>query len=173
MKSPDTFSVDEFVSYFHVAVERETNKKYNPNPHTIATWTRIIKRLLNDKVNVWLLALGLDTIALRWKQLSGNSPWETLSTYNLLRFFYDFKPKVPIFFWRSIWMSRFAQTDQQVEYYKEWLLQYLCAVEFRGDVGSQELKTTAHKHLQWAEDVIRSNENREATFKFHWMWEKI
>lgn len=172
MKYPEQMSANDFTRYTFGAVLRETGEKWQPKPYIVATWGRQFKSLLASEVPSYLIALGLDILALDWEYSVSLSPWEALSTGYLLKPFRDGGGGV--WFWRAVWFSRFAKTESEVNFYNHWLTASRQGTETpTGTAGKGEYIKDVREKLQRAEVKIK-RQRRQPVFKLHWLenWSK-
>ena len=165
MKSPN--EVSNWMQYMFAAVRRETGHKWNQPQYQIGIWTKQLKRLSADGVNPYLLALGIDLLALRWGYVKSENIWEVTTPGYLLKPFRDVG--FPIWFWKGIWWSRFATTKPEQKYYRHWIRQAQNALTQGISLSAMH---EAKMKLRDAESKLREREN-SATFKVHWLenWE--
>ena len=172
MRTPNQFTVKEWQAYLFDAVRRETGAAWGPRPHTIASWTKVLKNLLADGVDCVMLALALDVLALDWSSHTTSSPWELLAPGSL---FFEFRRRPrPRAFWRAAWFSRFASTDEEVQFYRYWFVQYDVALSMtRGEDGRAGLLRRSKSALARAEAVLARRGNPRPAFRMHWLRERM
>jgi len=171
MKTPPQFSVKDWQSYVFNAVKRETGKPWGVKPHVIAAWTRKLKDLLCDEVNPYMLALGIDVLALNWDSWRMTSPWEVLAPGSLFLPFRRYHR--PMSFWRAVWVSRYAQTKHELLYYNYHMTQLEVAFELpEGEQGRAELAKKSRQALATAEEIIVKRGD-SPTFKIHWLADRM
>ena len=168
--------IGDWQRYLFDAIRRETgNSGWKPKSTMVATWTRVIKGLVIDKeytpIDPYVLALGLDKIALHWDEHVAISPWRVLAAGSL---YYDFSGR-PTAFWHAVWFSRYAFTPQEVQYYRYHLTQWEAAhIDAKGEPGRLPWLRKSRRALSHAEEVIRKRSvNPRATFKLHWLRQRF
>lgn len=159
--SPDKLDHNGFMAYLRDAVNREQGDAWDPPSYIWATWTKQIKRLLEQDVPKYLIALGLDLLSLDWDTVSQEHPWQAINPDRLLTPFRD--ANLPLWFWSSVWWSRFADEGQEVTYYQYWLLEAAYAHHqqaIRAEVVGREALKRANETM-----MTRS----KPTFDLHWL----
>jgi hypothetical protein len=135
----------------------------------MASWTKVIKDLLKNEVDCFMLALGLDLLALSWDPW--RSPWELLSTGYLFRPFRQLGRSRS--FWKAIWFSRYAETEHEVQYYRYHLTQYDAALSLpQGEPGRQTLIKSSKRALAEAERTLVTRDV-SPTFEIHWLRDRL
>lgn len=169
MKTPDTFKIRDWQHYVFAAVRRETGKQWQPKSHTMASWTKCLKDLLKNEVDCFMLALGLDLLALSWDPW--RSPWEQLATGSLFR---PFRLQArSLSFWKAVWFSRYASGEHEVQYYRYHLTQYDAALSLpQGEPGRQTALRSSKKALAEAERTLVIRNNQPA-FEIHWLRDRM
>jgi len=172
LRTPEEFDGTEWFRYFTDAVSRETGEAWSPPGFEVNVWLKLLKRLRDDGAGGFQLALAIDLIAMRWNYLEKRSPWELITPGRL---FYPFRNlSRPVSFWRGVWFSRYAETDEEIRYFDHWLAQLEAAVQAdpgtRGKSGHWQV---AEQKLTAAEGKILDR-NQAPSFEFNWLkqWTK-
>ena len=152
-----------WMKYMFDAVRRETGHKWNQPQYQIGIWTKQLKKLSGEGVNPYLLALGIDLLALRWGRVKQENIWEVTTPGSLLKSFRDIG--FPIWFWKGVWWSRFADTRHEQKYYKHWLR---CAQDAPTRGTSLSAIRESKLKLRAAENKLRDRDARDS-FKVHWV----
>ena len=171
MKTPPQFTIKDWQHYVFNSVKRETGKPWDVKGHVIAAWTKKIKSLLFEDANPYMLALGIDVLALNWDSWRMTSPWEVLAPGSLFLPFRRY-PR-PMSFWRAVWFSRYAQTKHEVLYYVYHMLQLEAAFGIpEGEPGRAELAKSSRQALTTAEKIVVKRDDAP-TFKVHWLLDRM
>ena len=167
MKTPDELTRAELMTYLRDAIKREHGVEWKPKSYIWATWAKQLAYLIDHEVPPYLVALGLDLIALDWPRVAEESPWEILSPGSLLKPFRGVG--WPVWLWRAVWWSRQAHSPDEVRYYQYWLIQAGLAC----DGTTLEAVTEARAALEVAEQRLRRRGARRQ-FRLHWLrdWRK-
>lgn len=168
LNTPDKFRTNDWTKYTFGAVHRETGEKWKPKGYVVATWTRSFKKLIESGLDSYILALGVDLLALDWSGVEFVSLWQTLSVG---AFTFPFRQQLlrPSYFWRAVWFSRYARTEHEVQYYRYWMSQIEEALDAEpGALGVAELLKKSRDKLITAEAKVR-NRGGEPAFKMHWL----
>lgn len=167
MRTPDDFDATEWFRYFLGAVERETGAPWSPPGFEVNVWLKLIKRLADDGADPYYFALALDLVAIHWERYSAVSVWE-LITPGMLFYRVRSMPRSPVF-WRGVWYSRFAETEDEVRFYDHWLAQLEASLKADpGTAGKSALWQTAEGKLRQAEEkILRSG--KPPIFSYNWL----
>ena len=151
---PDRMSTDDWVKYLRAAIKRLTGSPWGASVWEVKDWARRLGESVKD-VNPFVMALSVDVMVMNWGYERTLSPQRALSHVRMLRWYYDMRR--PYWFWRAVWFSRYAATEEEVAYYCEWLAQAETAIDTGdGHSGKTELMRTSRDRLREAEGVVTS-----------------
>lgn len=156
-----------WMRYLFDAVRRETGEKWKSPQYQIGIWTKGLKKLDADGVPSYLIALGIDLLALQWDSVKRENIWEVTTVGYLLKPFRDVG--YPMWFWKAVWWSRYAKKGREVDYYRHWLRQAQNALT---QGTSASAISEAKEKLRAAETKLRASERR-STFSLHWLKEWV
>lgn len=168
MKSPEDFTPPQWKTYITNALKRETGDK--PNPFLYKFFHMKVQGALGNMFDPYMLAIGIDLLALECKDAREEPLLEGMSDIRLLKSMFAL-PRSRAF-WRAVWFSRYAVTEHQIGYYRYWLKQYGYAYDRRDHPRSKKLMEECKQRLSEAEQMIRSEEPK-VSFKIHWLRENM
>ena len=163
---PDRMSSDDWIVYLRASIKRETGSPWKAATWEIKDWSRRLKDSVSG-VDSFVMALSIDIMVMNWGYEKTLSPQRALSHTRLLRWYYDMRR--PYWFWRAVWFSRYAETQAEVEYYREWLSQAEIALDTgEGRDGKKDLMKLSRDKLHEAEQIITAR-NMSPTFQLNWL----
>lgn len=121
MKTPTRFHQGDWLSYFGDAIFRETGTPWEPTDLDRTIVASKIKKATKGGIDLWMLALGLDILAVEWKERS--RLWYAAQLFEpgpLMYPLYEQGP-VPEGWWRDIWFSRYAEGEPEIDYFNFWM----------------------------------------------------
>lgn len=163
---PPRMGADDWTIYLREAIKRETGQPWQVAAWEVKDWSNRLTMTVKG-VDPFVMALSVDVMAMNWGYERTLSPQRALSHVRMLRWWYDWR--LPRWFWRAVWFSRFARTAAEVEYYNEWLAQAESAINTGDGYGGKSRMTSMAKgKLREAENIIVSR-GGPPEFKLDWM----
>jgi hypothetical protein len=129
-----------------------------------------VQGALNQGFDPYMLAVGIDLLALHCEGMREESIYEGLNNASILQSLFKL-PRSRVF-WRAVWFSRFASSDHEIGYYRYWLREFGYAYDTNEHPRSAELLRECKKRLEEAEQMIQDS-NADVTFKLHWLKENM
>jgi hypothetical protein len=117
MKLPDRFSGRDWLTHLLGAIERTRGTRVEWPEYRAKQAERILTQLKQQGVEPFQLAVAIEQIAREWR--------EPNDLYVVLSPGYVLYPTRQLCYsddlWRAVYMSRYASTQDEVDYYAHWL----------------------------------------------------
>lgn len=166
MKGPETWHPMDFVRSFLNSVVRETGTAWEPAEYCMNILKTRMRNAVGVGANPYELVIALDRLAVDWNHYADDGELYAYFDLPYLLQWTRARSRAKDF-WRHVYYSRYAVTDDEVYYYRVWLSTWDASEEegYSHPIWSP-MREKAQEKLELAENKVRA-ENRKPSWKWN------